>query len=75
MPGTIIVDIGVVNVLFIHPVPGIILLLLSLLYFSPSERVLQKLLGWTLPITITIILFMVILWFTLGINDLGDMID
>jgi hypothetical protein len=75
MPGTIIVDIGVVNVLFVHPVPGIILLLLSLLCFSPSERVLQKLLGWTLPITITIILFMVILWFTLGINDLGDMID
>ena len=72
--GIVILAIGVLNVVFVHPVPGIILLLLSLPYF-PFTDILRKQFHWTVPLALKIILFVLIAWFTLGISDLGDMID
>jgi hypothetical protein len=73
--GILVFSIGVLNLILVHPVPGTVFLLLSLIYFPPVNDLLRKKLGFTIPLMAKIILGMVIIWFTLGVSDLGDMID
>lgn len=73
--GMIVFAIGIANLLLVHPVPGIIFLLLALLYFPPINVILKKRFGFSIPLALKITLATVIIWFTLGISDLGDMID
>lgn len=73
--GTIVLAIGVLNLFFVHPVPGIVYLLLSLIYFPPADAVLRRSFGFAVPRVLKIILGVVIIMFTLGVSDLGDMID
>lgn len=67
--------VGVLNILLVHPVPGVAYLLLSLVYFPPANAYFRKKSGYSIPIVIKIILGVVIFFFTLGVSDLGDMID
>jgi hypothetical protein len=71
----LVVTIGILNLLLIHPVPGMIGLLLSLAFFPPVNKLLLKRVGFTIPFTIKMILAATVFWFTLGISDLGDLID
>lgn len=73
--GTIVFVIGVLNLFLVHPVPGVVYLLLSLLYFPPTNALLKKMVGFPIPAVVKIILGIVIIMFTLGVSDLGDMID
>jgi hypothetical protein len=73
--GTLVFAIGVLNVFLVHPVPGVVYLLLSLIYMPPANAVLKKRLGLSIPLAVKIILGIFIIWFTLGVSDLGDMID
>jgi hypothetical protein len=73
--GTLVFIIGVSNIIWVHPVPGVVFLLLSLIYFRPATNFLQRKVGVTIPLAVKIILGLVIIWFTLGVSDLGDMID
>jgi hypothetical protein len=59
----------------VHPVPGAVFIMLSLLYFPPVDAILRQNVGFSIPIVVKIILGIVIIWFTLGVSDLGDMID
>jgi hypothetical protein len=71
----IIATIGLLNLFLVHPVPGIVFLLISMVYFPPAAMFFQKVFGTAIPSLVKIILFIIIVWFTLGISDLGDMID
>ncbi|MBF9251947.1 hypothetical protein I2I11_01445 [Pontibacter sp. 172403-2] len=71
----VLLVIGVLNLFLVHPVPGIIHLLLSFVYVPPANALLKKRFGFTIPIAVKIMLGIVIIWFTLGVSDLGDMID
>lgn len=73
--GTIVFFIGILNIILVHPVPGVIYLFLSVVYIPWLNVFLKKKLGFSIPVAIKIILGIVIIWFTLGISDLGDMID
>ena len=73
--GLIVFAIGVLNMILVHPVPGLIYILLSFVYFPSVNNVLRKRVGFTIPPLVKIILGIFIIWFTLGISDLGDMID
>jgi hypothetical protein len=73
--GLVVLAIGIANLLLVHPVPGIVFILLSLLFFPPVNAVLRQRAGFSIPIAVKIILGIVIIWFTLGVSDLGDMID
>jgi hypothetical protein len=73
--GLVVLAIGVSNLLLVHPVPGVVFILLSFLFFPPVNAVLQQRAGITIPIAAKIILGIIIIWFTLGVSDLGDMID
>jgi hypothetical protein len=70
-----VLAIGVFNTFLVHPVPGVIYLLLSLVYFPPANDLLEERTGFSIPPVVKIILGVVIIWFTLGVSDLGDMID
>lgn len=73
--GIVLFLIGVLNVLLVHPVPGVVFLFLSLIYFPPVNSFLKKRFGFSIPLVARIILGLIAVWFTLGVSDLGDMID
>lgn len=73
--GLIIFSIGILNLIWVHPVPGIFFLLASLVYFAPLNRVLLKKFNFTFPFLIKILFGLLLIWFTLGVSDLGDRID
>ncbi len=73
--GTTVFAIGVLNMFLVHPVPGVIYLLLSFVYFPPANAILKKKFGFSIPLLLKIILGIVIIMFTLGVSDLGEMID
>jgi hypothetical protein len=73
--GITIMIVGLLNIFLVHPVPGIIYLFLSLIYLPPVNNVLLEKLGISIPILLKIVLGVVIFMFTLGVSDLGDMID
>jgi hypothetical protein len=72
---TTVLAIGVLNLFLVHPVPAIAYFFLSLVYFPPANALLRKQLGITIPLAVKLILGIVIIMFTLGVSDLGDMID
>ena len=73
--GIIVFTIGLLNLLLVHPVPVIVFLLLSFLYYPPVNDFLRKRFSFSVPLVVKIIQGVVIIWFTLGVSDLGDMID
>lgn len=73
--GIAVFAVGVLNVVLVHPVPGGIYLLLSFVYFPPAHASLKQRFGCLIPRVVKIILGIGIVWFTLGVSDLGDMFD
>lgn len=73
--GIIVLAISVLNLILVHPVPAVVYLLLSLVYLPPANVVFRKKFGFSIPLVVKIILGVVIIMFTLGVSDLGDMID
>ena len=73
--GLIVFLIGVANLIFVHPVPGLVAIGLSALYLPAVNIFLLKKFGFQIPAWVKIILGVVVIWFTMGVSDLGDMID
>ncbi len=73
--GLAVLAIGVLNIILVHPVPGIGYLLLSALYFPPVNGIFERKFGFRMLLFMQIILAVVIIMFTLGVSDLGDMMD
>ncbi|MBC5772883.1 hypothetical protein H8S95_02320 [Pontibacter sp. KCTC 32443] len=73
--GILLLIIGVLNIVLVHPVPGIAYLLLSLVYLPPANIYFKKKFGFSIPLIVKITLGIVLIMFTLGVSDLGDMID
>lgn len=68
-----ILIIGILNIFQIHAVPGIIYIALSLVFFPTTNIFLKKKFGFSIPFAIKIILFLLIMWFTLGVGDLAEL--
>ncbi len=73
--GLILLTIGLLNLFLIHPVPGIAFIIFSLIYFPPVTELLKKNLNLTIPPIVKVFLFVFLVWFTLGVSDLGDLFD
>jgi len=56
-------------------VPGLIYLLISLVYLPSTNSLLKKKFGFSIPIAMKIILAVLVLWFTLGVGDLMEMFE
>ena len=73
--GFTVLAIGLANLVLVHPVPGIACLLLSLAYAPQVDALARRRFGWPVPRPLKIVLGIAVVWFTLGVSDLGDMID
>ena len=72
--GLLVLAAAVANLVLVHPVPAIAYALLSLVFLPPANRLF---LGWGLriPVWLKVGLGISIVMFTLGVSDLGDMLD
>lgn len=70
--GILFLTIGILNLIYIHPVPAGIYMLLSLLYLPPITRYVKQKTGFRISPIILIILAFLVLWFTLGVGDLME---
>ena len=75
MLGAIVFVIGVLNLFLVHPVPGLVFIAVALLYLPGTNALLERRLGFAIPTGVKIALGLLVIWFTLGVSDLGDMID
>ncbi len=66
---------GILNMILVHFVPGIVYLLLALIYFPPVNTMLRARFGFAVPPLVKGILGIILIMFTLGVSDLGGMID
>ena len=73
--GITVLTIGILNTVLVHIVPGVVYLLMSLLYFPSVNAFVKQKTGISIPWILKIVLGIVIVMFTLGVSDLGDMID
>lgn len=72
--GIVFIATGVLNFFLVHPVPGLFYLLLAVFYFPQANAILKKRLGFAIPIGVKIILGIVILWGTLAVGDLAEIL-
>lgn len=73
--GCIVIVIGILNVILVDYRPGLLFMLLSLLYFVPMNCIPKNKSATKIINIAKIFLAIVIIWFTLGISDLGDVFD
>lgn len=73
--GLLLLAIGTANLAWVHPAPAIAYALLALVYLPPVCAALEKRCGIVIPAAVKLVLGAAALWFTLGVSDLGDMID
>lgn len=71
--GLCILTLGILNLILIHPVPGLVLIFISLFFFPPVGNFLKGKTGFSVPFPVLVILAFVIFWFTLGVSDLGEL--
>lgn len=71
----LLIAIGILNIIFVHLVPGMAYILFSCVYLPPINTLIKNNTGFTIPLLVKIILGIALFMFTLGVSDLGDMID
>ncbi|QJW89956.1 hypothetical protein HNV11_11490 [Spirosoma taeanense] len=74
--GIVFLAIGVVNTFWGNdPGFGIFIVLLSFVYFPPANAILKRVTGFSIPLTVKVILGLFILWAALGVGELFDKIE
>lgn len=71
--GVFLVITGILNILLIHPVPGIAYLIVSLIYLPPATYYTRKKFRFSIPVIIKFILAVLIIQFTFGVSDLAEL--
>lgn len=73
--GSLLIAVGLANLLVVHPVPAIAYALVALIYLPPAGAVLKRRFGVSIHPLAKVACAIAILAFTLGVSDLGDMLD
>ena len=73
--GALLLAVGIANLVLVHPVPAVAYGLASLVYLPPVDALLKSRMGFSIPAAAKVAFAVVIVAFTLGVSDLGDMID
>jgi hypothetical protein len=68
--GVLFVALGILYFIFVHPVPALIYLVLSIIYIPPLDAMIKRRFGFSIPIWIKIILAFLIIWYTLAVGEL-----
>ena len=69
----IFISLGILNFIFVHPVPGLFYLVVSLIYIPPVGIYIKNRFGFSIPPFVKFVLAFAILWATLGVSDLAEM--
>ncbi len=72
---TLFIAIGILNMIYVHWVPGVFYLLLALLYLPVTNTILFRNTGHAIPIWIKVLSGLIILWATLGVGDLMEVFE
>lgn len=67
--------LGVLNAFLIHIVPGLFYLVLAFFYYPPVNPAIKKVLRFSFPPVLKIILGLMILWGSLAVGDLMEMFE
>ena len=70
--GLLFLVIGILNLILIHPVPGIFYIVVSLFYLPPISMAIQKRLGFSIPVWLKIAFALLLLWATLAVGELME---
>ena len=74
--GLVAFAIGIVNLFWGNdPFFGAFIILLSFVFFPPVNSVIKKLVGFSVPWFVKLLLGLFILWAALGVGELFDKID
>ncbi len=65
--------LGIMNLILVHPVPGIFYILFSGIFPPPLNSLLKNKTGLVISLWIKILLGLIILWGTLAVGDLAEM--
>lgn len=64
--------LGVMNIILVHPVPGIFYILLACIFSPPANTLLKNTTGLAIPLAVKILFGLIILWGTLAVGDLAE---
>ena len=70
----VFLTIGILNMILAHPLPGLIYILISCIFYPPVNIWLKRKLGFSFYFTLKLILFILIMWPTLGVGDLAEIL-
>jgi len=73
--GMLFFVIGILNMILVHVVPGIIYVLISLIYLPTVDTWMKAKLGFSIPFIAKVIVGLVILWATLAVGDLMEVFE
>jgi hypothetical protein len=66
--------LGLLNVLWVHPVPGLAYFIFAIAYLPWTTNLVKQKFGIAIPLAIKIIFVLVLLWGTLAITDLAEIL-
>ena len=67
--------LGILNFIYIHPVPATVYVVISLIYLPPLTTYFKIRFNFEIPAIIKVILAFLVLWFTLGVGDLFELFE
>lgn len=66
--------IGLLNLIFVHPVPGIFYIAFALIFLPRTNDFLRDKFKFSISLLVKSILFIGIMWATLAVGELAEMI-
>ena len=73
--GLLLLGLALAYLRWVHPVPALACVLLALACLPPTEVVLARGIDLRLPGVAKVAMVLAALWFSLGVSDLGDLLD
>ena len=68
----VLLIVGLLNLILVHPVPGLFHLVLGLVYFPRTNVLLKKWFGFTIPFAVKIILFLLVMWYSVAMGEVWE---
>ncbi len=74
--GIVVLVIGIINTFWGNDLGfGVFLIVLSVVYFPPTNVIFKKITGFSIPLVIKILLGLFIIWAALGVGELFNKIE
>ena len=64
--------IGALNIIEVHVIPGSFYILFAVILIPVSDVFLKMYLGSNIPFRVKVVLFILVMWGTLGVGDLAE---